>query len=356
MRRAKMLALAALAVWAGNALAVNVEGYDIPYVAAQYAHEKADSARNAEDGNGYQLTFGVPLTRPLAFELTFYDAGRNRAGDANDDYQTAVMFDLVHGFNLDGGFRPFVLAGLGIIEDDVLGNKDLHYGGNLGAGLLFPSFFDNGWTLRTEARAQIHQNRDSVPGVESLTDYRVMLGLQIPLSYAFQDKIKAGRDCDVAVVPLSGRRDCGVDSDRDGVSDGFDDCPGTPPGVITGRDGCPLTEGVVLRGVNFKTGSAVLTERSKTILNEVASSLSSRGNAKTQIQISGHTDNVGDAGYNEELSRERAESVRQYLIARGVDDDRMSAEGYGENKPMTGNNRESGRAKNRRVEFRVIVK
>mgnify|MGYP001612187486 CR=1 FL=1 len=356
MRMAKMLALVAGVAGAGQALAVNVEGYDIPYVAAQYAHEIADSARNADDGKGYQLTFGVPLSKPLAFELSFYDAGRNRAGDNNDDYQTAVMFDLVRGFNLEGGWRPFALAGLGIVEDDVLGDKDLHYGGNLGVGVLLPSFFNNGWTLRAEARTQIHQNRDSVAGKNSLTDSRIMLGLQIPLSYAFQDRIKAGRDCDVAVVPLSGRRDCGVDSDRDGVSDGFDDCPGTPPGVITGRDGCPLTEGVVLRGVNFKTGSAVLTERSKTILNEVASSLNSRGNSKTQIQISGHTDNVGDAGYNEELSRERAESVRQYLISRGVDDDRMSAEGYGENKPMTSNSRESGRAKNRRVEFRIIVK
>ena len=68
------------------------------------------------------------------------------------------------------------------------------------------------------------------------------------------------------------------------------------------------------------------------------------------------TDSVGAAAYNEQLSQERAESVRQYLVNRGVDPSRVTARGYGEDNPVASNENESGRAMNRRVEFRVTEK
>ena len=74
------------------------------------------------------------------------------------------------------------------------------------------------------------------------------------------------------------------------------------------------------------------------------------------MEVAGHTDSVGNADYNEELSRQRAESVRQYLLDRGVAADRVSARGYGELDPIASNETESGRAMNRRVEFRVTEK
>lgn len=353
-------------LWASQAIAVNPEGHDIPYFAAQYAKESADDSRLSDGGDGYQLTFGVPLSwDKTAFELTFYDAGRNRDLDNKKDYQTVLMLNLVRDLGLFGWdsetswlprFKPFGLVGLGAVEDDVLGDKHLHVGVDLGLGLLFPTSF-HGWAVRTEARVQTHENDKSVPGQDNLVDYRVMVGLQVPLT-VFYDRggVKPARDCDLAVVDIdSGRKDCAADSDRDGVADTVDECPGTPPGTIVDRRGCELTEGFVLKGVKFHTDSAQLTEGSKSILNDVAASLNSAGNEGITVEIGGHTDNQGSDAYNLMLSQQRAESVRQYLIRKGVDASRMKPEGFGEGEPVTDNNSEKGRAKNRRVEFRIVA-
>ena len=355
MRIAIATAGALAAFWSACSLAVNADGFDIPYAVVQFAQELPDSARDAEDGAGYQVSFGIPIREQLAFELSFYDVARERSGDGADDFQTAAMFNLVRSFDLGSAwFKPFVLAGVGVVEDDVLGDKDIHYGGNLGLGVLLKPFGEHGWALRAEARSQIHQNRTAVAGESSLTDSRLMIGLQLPLTPWFESKPKSGRDCGVAVVPASGRHDCGVDSDADGVSDGYDECPGSPPGSMVNRSGCPLTEGVVLRGVNFKTDSAVLLESSKRVLDEVAAALQTPSTLKMRIAISGHTDGAGDEDYNLELSAQRAESVRQYLIGRGIESGRMTADGQGEASPMASNATAQGRALNRRVEFRVL--
>ena len=73
------------------------------------------------------------------------------------------------------------------------------------------------------------------------------------------------------------------------------------------------------------------------------------------VQIVGNTDNQGSSAYNLMLSQERAESVRQYLIARGVDGGRLVATGHGSFYPVAPNDSEEGRAKNRRVDFKLIV-
>ena len=74
---------------------------------------------------------------------------------------------------------------------------------------------------------------------------------------------------------------------------------------------------------------------------------------KTLIDVDGHTDSVGNAGYNQDLSERRANSVANYLASRGVDPRRMSAMGYGLERPIASNASESGRAQNRRVEIAI---
>ena len=74
---------------------------------------------------------------------------------------------------------------------------------------------------------------------------------------------------------------------------------------------------------------------------------------KTLIDVDGHTDSVGNAGYNMDLSNRRANSVANYLASRGVDPRRMSAMGYGLERPIASNASESGRAQNRRVEIAI---
>jgi outer membrane protein OmpA-like peptidoglycan-associated protein len=89
-------------------------------------------------------------------------------------------------------------------------------------------------------------------------------------------------------------------------------------------------------------------------LNELTTYL--RSNPRVKVAIQGHCDNVGGMEYNMTLSRRRAKSVRQYLVSAGVGADRLQSEGFGYTKPVASNKTEAGRAKNRRVVFKVTAK
>lgn len=105
----------------------------------------------------------------------------------------------------------------------------------------------------------------------------------------------------------------------------------------------------ILEQVNFETGRSTIRPDSFDLLNEVAEVL--LRNREGRVEVQGHTDDRGDAMENLELSQARAEAVRNYLIQRGVDRDRLIATGYGENKPIADNGTAEGRAANRRVAF-----
>ena len=143
------------------------------------------------------------------------------------------------------------------------------------------------------------------------------------------------------------------DNDGDGVLDGYDNCPGTPSDVEVDENGCPLIAEIkpdmVLQGVTFTVGKAELTHDSLTVLDQVAASLHAWPQATVEIQ--GHTDSSGAADMNRALSMLRAESVREYLIGKGIDPARMTAVGHGEDLPIGNNATAEGRAMNRRVEL-----
>jgi outer membrane protein OmpA-like peptidoglycan-associated protein len=77
-------------------------------------------------------------------------------------------------------------------------------------------------------------------------------------------------------------------------------------------------------------------------------------NPKLNVEIGGHTDNVGGKAYNQGLSERRARSVMDYLISGGIASGRLSSKGYGDNIPVADNATESGRAQNRRTEFKIV--
>jgi outer membrane protein OmpA-like peptidoglycan-associated protein len=154
------------------------------------------------------------------------------------------------------------------------------------------------------------------------------------------------------------------DADQDGVPDSQDKCP-TEKETINGykdEDGCPdegpaqviIENGhiTILKNVNFETGSANIDRDSYSILNQVALVMRAHPEIK-RIRVEGHTDELGTHEYNMQLSRQRAERVREYLIARGVAPHRLGAAGYGPDRPLVKNSDPSARAKNRRVEFVV---
>lgn len=110
---------------------------------------------------------------------------------------------------------------------------------------------------------------------------------------------------------------------------------------------------VQLKNIFFETGKGVIKEESSEELNKLLKLLIE--NPSLEIEIAGHTDNVGSEEFNLQLSHERAEAIKKFLELGGVDPHRLRAVGYGSKKPVAPNTTEEGRAKNRRVEF-VIVK
>lgn len=159
------------------------------------------------------------------------------------------------------------------------------------------------------------------------------------------------------------------DSDGDGVSDYFDKCPNTPRSEKVDGAGCTLPVVTVkkdttyiiteadrqivseaIRNLEFDFAKASIRTRSFPYLNRVAELLIQKG---INLKLAGHTDNIGSDAANMVLSRNRAESVKQYLISQGVNGSRIEAIGYGETQPVASNKTADGRQKNRRVEFTI---
>ncbi len=151
------------------------------------------------------------------------------------------------------------------------------------------------------------------------------------------------------------------DADRDGVPDVEDRCP-SEPGPRNDdpeKSGCPtLTrlsesgEVELLQAIQFETGRAVIKPASYPILDEVVTLLKARDDLR--IGVYGHTDNRGSLALNTRLSKERAAACMKYLVDKGIAPSRLESDGFGPSKPIDDNATEAGRARNRRVEFKVL--
>lgn len=144
------------------------------------------------------------------------------------------------------------------------------------------------------------------------------------------------------------------DTDGDGIIDEKDHCPETPG--VAENSGCPKVEDKVkevfdeaLKGIQFNTNLTSIKKESFVILDKVAAVMTKYKDAK--LTIEGHTDNQGADASNKTLSQGRAQEVLNYLVKKGISIDRMTAKGYGEEKPLADNATATGRAQNRRVEF-----
>lgn len=147
-----------------------------------------------------------------------------------------------------------------------------------------------------------------------------------------------------------------LDNDADSLSDVDDKCP-SEPGPAD-RDGCPreykdvqvtATAIRISQKIYFETNKSVIQGRSFEILDTVATVLADY--PAISIEIQGHTDSRGPDAKNLKLSESRANAVRAYLLGKGVAPERLSARGYGEERPIDSNKTASGREANRRVEF-----
>jgi large repetitive protein len=155
-----------------------------------------------------------------------------------------------------------------------------------------------------------------------------------------------------------------LDNDGDGIPDALDKCPNEPETFngVDDTDGCPDSGGQVTiaggkielpENINFDTGSERIAGRSESLMDRIAEKVKANPQVK-RIRIEGHTDDVGGGKKNMELSQARAEAVRNFLIKKGVEPDRLQAVGYGDTRPLDKRKTADARAKNRRVEFIIV--
>lgn len=144
---------------------------------------------------------------------------------------------------------------------------------------------------------------------------------------------------------------CEPDADGDGIADAQDACPGTPAGDKVDEKGCTLASAITLKGVNFDSDSAKLRPESQAILDTTADVL--KRYPHIDVEVAGHTDSTYTDAYNKRLSEDRAKSVCDYFIQKGIESRRLRAKGYGETSPVADNKSKTGREQNRRVELRL---
>jgi len=198
----------------------------------------------------------------------------------------------------------------------------------------------------------INDELDKCPTVKGIAKYQ---GCPIPDTDG--DGVNDEEDkCPNQAGPAS-RNGCPVtDRDNDGVNDDVDRCPDVPG--TAANNGCPeipanvtKTIATAAQNIMFVTGSAKLATKSNVPLNRIVAILNE--NPTVKVSVEGHTDNTGNDDSNQKLSEDRAASVKAYFVSKGITEDRIVSEGFGETRPIADNKTAAGKAKNRRVEIKV---
>lgn len=363
-------ALAVSVLGAGAAQAQQGSWWESTQLGLMGTYMAPSVVRTAESEQpGVMLYWGLPLSEYSGWSsqisAAWNELERDDLGGQDQLYQLGV--DVLRHFEWTSTLTPYVVTGLAVAYEEIGDNDLTRPSISLGGGVDWQTPFKP-VSLRLEARAVALENEytNYGSGRAALVDGRFGLGAmwafgQTVVSAADGDRdgVVDGEDLcpDSALGAKVDRTGCDAlsekDSDDDGVSDALDQCPATPSGEIVDAQGCPLDGSVQLKGVNFKLDSDELTESAQQTLVPVAELLNS-SLSHVRVEIAGHTDALGDADYNQALSARRAYAVKDYLMANGVAAERLVATGYGSSRPVAENDTEDGRAKNRRVVFRVL--
>jgi OOP family OmpA-OmpF porin len=286
-------------------------------------------------------------------------AASDRNIRSQDQKILGSSLDLLRYFNTNSKITPYLAGGMGVIEADYeSGRYDSQTQLNAGGGVRYA--IDQQWSIRADTRMVYGTDNETRDGNAS-----------IGISYAF-----GGSSAPMPVpMPVSN------DSDADGVVDSMDQCPGTPAGVAVDAKGCALdkdgdgvpnyrdkcpntpagrqvdkfgckfvlkhTESIKLE-INFANNSDAIPVAYAAELKKVGGFMKQFPAVKTVVE--GHADSSGAAAYNQQLSQRRADAVRNALIRDyNIAENRLSAVGYGQERPIADNKTSEGRSANRRV-------
>ncbi|MGV3766085.1 MAG: OmpA family protein [Chitinophagaceae bacterium] len=193
---------------------------------------------------------------------------------------------------------------------------------------------------------------DLCPDVKGLVKYK-----GCPVPDTDKDGINDEDDACPTVPGVARFKGCPIpDRDNDGVNDEEDLCPDQPGSQA--NKGCPAVKEESLKkvadiaaSIQFAFGKTTIDPKYHATLNEIASML--EGDLQLKLSVEGHTDNKGSAERNRLVSQQRADAIRNYLISKGAPAKNVTATGFGPDQPVAGNETEAGRAKNRRVVFKL---
>ncbi len=283
------------------------------------------------------------------------------------NFEFGFKYKLANGYLLPADFiiNPYAYAGIGdafmSAEHYIYGN-DFSFNFPMGGGIDIR--FNDRWNLNLSSTFYFSLS-DQIDGYnrigqkDNLRDRFIFNSVGI--GYSYMPKVDTDGDGIVdekdkcPKIPGSKATGGCPDADNDGVVDDKDKCPNTP-----GDDGfgCPKIKPntikimeEAMKGLQFENGSSKIKESSYAKLDKVYEIM--KANPMFILDINGHTDNVGDTQFNLKLSKERANAAKAYLVKKGLKEERIHSNGYGDTKPIASNDTEEGRAQNRRVEFKV---
>ena len=360
---------------------------------------------DVDGGLSYSVSVGRAVSEKWNTEFRLFgaeleiDSNRTTAGEF--DFYGAVA-SVQYFINRNQRFAPFLEAGLGAMRSEVFGRTETNPVFEAGFGFV-SRLNDHGLGLRAGVRARMdaYDISDNTSGITEFIDWETYAGIYVPLGARrtvsapvpvvapivaeFRDddgdgvanefdscpNTAAGEPVDSLGCELDSDSDgvpdnrdrcpytaagvavgidgCALDSDGDGVLNAVDQCPNTPAGQAVDSNGCPLAEVIV---IYFNTDSSALSAASKAKLDRISRQLLERN--YVVALLGGHADSRASDAYNDRLAKRRANSVKAYLVARGILDSNLTARSFGEKQPVGDNSSPAGRALNRRVEIKLL--
>ena len=344
------LIAAACAIGAARAASA-ADAYDDTgawYLSPMGQYTLLDHRRVSKDNFGFQVGLGYDIAPQLAGEIALSSGSFHVKGSGASEKLSATSFDLLFKvLPATSLFRPYVLVGGGGMTDNIgrFSSNNSAWLAEAGLGLLTGLGSQSGSTrlqLRTEAKYRYEFIHDTPDIPNSPGDVVFGVGLQLMFGAPTPPPPPVAR----ALPPPPPPEPAPPPP------------PPAPPPACVAPAGfqvdanCRIIEQtLVVRAVDFEFNSAELTLPARQTLDEVAASLVKQPELRVEIQ--GYTDSTGSADYNLHLSQKRSESVRSYLISKGVNPVGLTAKGFGKANPISTNATTEGRAQNRRVAFQV---
>ncbi|MBR7888836.1 OmpA family protein [Marinomonas sp. A79] len=362
-------------------------------VAPSIGYYNMDNNRGVDNTEAASLGLGYQFGNPWAVELVYLKADSEASSNGSDVDVDQFRLDTLYHLAEQGKLVPYLAAGVGTTDFSPGANNTLV---NAGGGLKYAlnDIVDLRADFRLVNDIEDHEldnittlGLHFVFGNKSKANSEPMIAVEEPVKVVFIDTDKDGIEDSKdqclntpagVSVDMNG---CALDGDKDGVADHKDQCLTTPAGVSVDMKGCALDDDkdgianhvdacpasemgakvdetgcyvaleaakTVYLDVQFASNSVAIAQEYYPNIQEVAQFLKEYPEATAVIE--GHTDDTGSAAYNQALSQKRAQAVADTLTKElGVEAKRVTAIGYGEEKPIFANDTASNREQNRRV-------